>query len=127
MEISNVQFYYLPHNVPGKGDLAAVCSLVVGGDFKVSEVRIVSRHDGKGLLVAVPNRPIKQPCESCGHKVPMKDHYCGNCGVGREPKPFINREGREVWYADVCHAINPEARADLVGAVMEAYRREVAR
>lgn len=98
----------------------ANASIVIDGGFAVHDLKILEGF--KGEYVAMPYRTLTNRCPDCNHKNPMRNNYCGQCGVAlKKERVYLDRDGRPQLTMDVCHPINKECRDQLSEIVLNAF------
>jgi len=122
-------------HLENRGALRAYCELEFDGEFVAKQVKIIEK-DGR-LIVGMPSKKRTTPCVDpyCDMPCPITDEFCSVCGVSQGPQgPRIDQMRRHFhmdptefvsFYSDLFHPINPECRAKLERAVLEAYRRKL--
>lgn len=103
---------------PAAGKLLAFASVVFDGVFVVKDLKIISGTHGR--FVAMPSRKVSDHCPECHARMALTARYCPDCG--READAGRG-DGR--LHADVAHPLEPQFRAYLNAAVLEAYRAGV--
>ena len=102
--------------------LKASASIVLDGEFVVSELKII--QGDRGLFVSMPSRKRTDHCPSCGAKNPVDNWYCSECQVALDPeRAGRNGRGRLNLYADLAHPINQSCRDKISRAVLDEYRK----
>lgn len=109
-----------------KDRLKAYCSLTIGGNFVIRDLKII---DGtNGLFVAMPSRKLAARCPGCHSKNHLRARFCNECGK-KFPEGWVGSRarGRNKLHADIAHPINAECRAFLQSRVIEEYQAELER
>lgn len=97
--------------------VVAFARLVIDGAFVVRELKVL--RGPRGLLVAMPDRAVKDHCPRCDRRNVLDALWCNWCGEDLgAPRP-----GKR--HADVAHPIGPAAREQLELAVIEAYQAKL--
>jgi stage V sporulation protein G len=108
---------------PGPGTLRAYCSLVVGDELAVKDVKVIAKPDGR-LFVAMPSRPLCDHCR-CGQRTRILANFCDQCGERLRPdrfREFDENGDRQRPFADVVFPISNAGRSVIEAAVLGAYR-----
>ena len=101
------------------GKLKAFATITFDNQFVIRDLKII---DGKkGLFVAMPSKKIYDSCAKCGKKNPIRNNFCGKCGVRLNPKSMDRREE----HRDIAHPINSQARDYIQQTVVGEYYKAV--
>lgn len=102
--------------------LLAFCTVTFDGAFVIRDVKII--EGPKGPFVAMPSRKVNDRCSNCGGKNHLRASYCNDCGLKLDPERAPSDGGRPRLHVDVAHPINQRCRAQVEGAIREAYEAE---
>ena len=101
------------------GKLKAFATITFDNQFVVRDLKII---DGKkGLFVAMPSKKIYESCPKCGKKNPIRNNFCGKCGIRLNPKRMDKREE----HRDIAHPINSQTREYIQNAVIGEYKKSL--
>ncbi|MCD6460832.1 septation protein SpoVG family protein [bacterium] len=114
MEITEVKVY--PKKIVNDKKLKAFVTITFDNSFVVRDIKIIESK--KGLFVAMPSAKITASCPECSRKNPVRNVYCGFCGVKLEE--FISNNHEEE-HRDVAHPINAETRKYIHDMIMKQY------
>ena len=105
--------------------LKAYATLTLDNCFVVRNVKIIKGN--KGLFVAMPSRKMRESCQKCNYKNPVRSKFCGQCGanVPQAPARDANQEIRQSEHRDIAHPITLECREYIQKKVLEAYEAEL--
>ena len=109
-----------------KDRLKAYCSITIGGNFVVRDLKVI---DGaNGLFLAMPSRKLAARCPACHAKNHLRAQFCNECGK-KFPEGWVGARGRgrNKLHADIAHPINTECRAYLQTLVIKEYEAELER
>ncbi len=110
----------------GNRKLKAYATMTFDNAFVVRNVKIIEGN--KGLFVAMPSRKLRESCNKCNFKNPMRSKFCNQCGSSlplTERKPHV--EGDQVQqseHRDIAHPITLECREYIQKKILEAYEVE---
>lgn len=100
----------------------AFATITFDDAFVVRDLRIIEGHSG--LFVAMPSRPLKDPCPKCGYRNPVRGKFCAGCGselkIAESPKGDDKNLHR-----DVAHPITQEMRDYIHNRIIDAYKLEI--
>lgn len=122
MEITEVKII-LKEGVDKK--LKAYATLTLDNCFVVRNVKIIKGN--KGLFVAMPSRKMREACQRCHYKNPIRSKFCSQCGSNL-PSPVIREaapEMRQTEHRDIAHPITLECREYIQKKVLDAYEVEL--
>ena len=117
MEITEIRIY--PQETGNDDKLKAFVTITIDEAFVIRDLKIIEGK--KGLFVAMPSAKITFSCPSCHRKNPLRNRFCGNCGVNLEDVSEQIRDVRQEDHRDIAHPINNKTRDYLHNKVMEAY------
>ncbi|MEW6535012.1 MAG: SpoVG family protein [Candidatus Auribacterota bacterium] len=117
MEITEIKIY--PQDPVHDDKLKAFATITLDNAFVIRDLKIIEGK--KGLFVAMPSAKVSVPCKACGKKNPLRNRYCGFCGVFIEEDPKDLRKGKREDHRDVAHPINNETREYVHNKILEAY------
>ncbi len=101
------------------GKLKAFATITFDNQFVVRDLKII---DGKkGLFVAMPSKKVYESCPKCGKKNPIRNNFCGKCGIRLNPKRMDKREE----HRDIAHPINSQTREYIQNAVISEYKKSI--
>jgi len=105
--------------------LKAYATLTFDNCFVVRNVKVIKGN--KGLFVAMPSRKMRESCQKCNYKNPIRSKFCGQCGANIPPPPAKdpNQEVRQSEHRDIAHPITLECREYIQKKVLEAYEAEL--
>jgi len=98
----------------------AFATMTLDESFVVRDMRVIEGN--KGLFVAMPSRPVKDPCPKCSYRNQLSSKYCANCG-GELQMDFPRDE--RVLHRDVAHPITQNMREYIQNKVIDAYKAEL--
>ena len=99
------------------GKLKAFATITFDNEFVIRDLKII---DGKkGFFVAMPSKKIYDSCSKCGTKNPIRNNFCGKCGVRLNPRKMDRREE----HRDIAHPINSKARDYIQEFIVGEYQR----
>ena len=99
------------------GKLKAFATITFDNQFVIRDLKII---DGKkGYFVAMPSKKVYDSCQKCGKKNPIRNNYCGKCGVKLNPRKVDRREE----HRDIAHPINSQTRDYIQEAVVGEYKK----
>lgn len=101
----------------------AFATITLDNAFVVRDMRIIEGRNS--LFVAMPSRPLKEPCPKCGYRNPVRGKYCAGCG-GELPVSVSTTEvDDKSLHRDVAHPITQEMRDYIHNKIIEAYKLEL--
>ncbi len=101
----------------------AFATITFDNAFVVRDMRIIEGRNG--MFVAMPSRPLKEPCAKCGYRNPVRGKYCAGCG-SELPVHADNVEMDDKnLHRDVAHPITQEMRDYIHNKIIEAYKLEL--
>lgn len=119
MEITEVRIKL--SNRPGNR-VKAFATITLDNSFVVRDMRIIEGRNG--MFVAMPSRPLKDPCPKCGFRNPVRGKFCAGCGS--ELTVAVNAEMDDKnLHRDVAHPITQEMREYIHNKIIEAYKLEL--
>jgi stage V sporulation protein G len=126
VDISEVRIKLMPEHATKKDKLQAFCSITIGNDFVVRDIKII--EGSKGIFVAMPSRKLTDRCVRCSAKNHLRAKFCNDCGQKLPPE----RAGRDVrgrakLHADIAHPINVHCREAVQAIILGAYKQEMKR
>lgn len=106
--------------------LCGFASITIDDSIVIRDIKVI---DGpRGYFVAMPSRKLTHHCSSCGSKNALRARYCNECGARQAVQGGEGESKRRVrLYADIAHPIHQEAREYVSNAVLDEFRRELAR
>ena len=116
MEITEVKVY--PKKIVNDKKLKAFVTITFDNSFVVRDIKIIESK--KGLFVAMPSAKVTASCPECSRKNPIRNSYCGFCGLKLEDLVSTNQEEE---HRDVAHPINAEMRKYIHETIMEEYNK----
>jgi stage V sporulation protein G len=94
--------------------------------FVVRNVKVIEGN--KGLFVAMPSRKLRESCQKCNFKNPVRSKFCNQCGSSlpmTERKPHVEGDqAQQSEHRDIAHPITLECREYIQKKVLEAYESE---
>jgi len=69
----------------------------------------------------MPSKKIYESCPKCGKKNPIRNNFCGKCGIRLNPKRMDKREE----HRDIAHPINSQTREYIQNAVIGEYKKSL--
>ena len=100
----------------------AFATITLDNAFVVRDMRIIEGRNS--LFVAMPSRPLKEPCPKCGYRNPIRGKYCAGCG-GELPVNVNTEMDDKSLHRDVAHPITQEMRDYIHNKIIEAYKLEL--
>lgn len=101
--------------------IRAFANVTFDQDYVLRDLKVIACTTG--YTVCMPSRKLTSRC-NCGCKNHLRARYCNQCGIKLDyVEPPHDRYGRRLFYADVFHPINREARQAIDEAVLFEYDR----
>ncbi len=100
----------------------AFATITFDNAFVVRDLRIIEGHSG--LFVAMPSRPLKDPCPKCGYRNPVRGKYCAGCGSELTIHKSPEADDKNL-HRDVAHPITQEMRDYIHNKTIDAYKLEI--
>ena len=119
MEITEVKVY--PKKITNDKKLKAFVTITFDNSFVVRDIKIIESK--KGLFVAMPSAKVTASCPACSRKNPIRNSYCGFCGIKLEVSADTTYPHQEEEHRDVAHPINVETRKYIHDKIMEEYNK----
>lgn len=99
----------------------AFATITFDNAFVVRDLRIIEGHSG--LFVAMPSRPLKNPCPKCGYRNPVRGKFCAGCGSELKITESSETDDKNL-HRDVAHPITQEMRDYIHNKTIDAYKLE---
>lgn len=99
----------------------AFATITFDNAFVVRDLRIIEGHSG--LFVAMPSRPLKDPCPKCGYRNPVRGKFCAGCGSELKITEIPETDDKNL-HRDVAHPITQEMRDYIHNKIIDAYKVE---
>src|SRR4030042_4985601 len=100
----------------------AFATITFDNAFVVRDLRIIEGHSG--LFVAMPSRPLKDPCTKCGYRNPVRGKYCAGCGSELIITKSSDTDDKNL-HRDVAHPITQEMRDYIHNKIIDAYKLKI--
>ena len=100
----------------------AFATITLDDAFVVRDMRIIEGRSG--LFVAMPSRPLKDPCPKCGYRNPVRGKFCAGCGSELPVSTNVEIDDKNL-HRDVAHPITQEMRDYIHNKIIEAYKLEL--
>ncbi len=100
----------------------AFATITLDNSFVVRDMRIIEGRSG--LFIAMPSRPLKEPCPKCGYRNPVRGKYCSGCGGELTVNVRADMDDKSL-HRDVAHPITQEMRDYIHNKIIEAYKLEL--
>jgi len=100
----------------------AFATITFDNAFVVRDLRIIEGHSG--LFIAMPSRPLKEPCGKCGYRNPVRGKFCAGCGSELKVVETTEMDDKNL-HRDVAHPITQEMRDYIHNKVIDAYKAEL--
>lgn len=100
----------------------AFATITFDNAFVVRDLRIIEGHSG--LFVAMPSRPLKDPCPKCGYRNPVRGKHCAGCGSELTIHKSPEADDKNL-HRDVAHPITQEMRDYIHNKTIDAYKLEI--
>lgn len=105
--------------------LKAYATITFDNCFVVRNIKVI--RGNKGLFVAMPSRKLREACQKCHAKNPVRSRYCSQCGASlpvASPKPSPDGV-KQSEHRDIAHPITLECREYIQKKVLDAYEEEL--
>jgi DNA-binding cell septation regulator SpoVG len=94
--------------------------------FVVRNVKVIEGN--KGLFVAMPSRKLREACQKCNFKNPVRSKFCSQCGsslpVAERRPQSDDDQAQQSEHRDIAHPITLECREYIQKKVLDAYESE---
>ncbi len=124
-DIIDVRIRIVPRSTSEAEKLIGFCQILILG-LIIKDIKIISQNGGRGPMIAMPSKQIKDNCPNCHKKNVIQAIWCNWCGArlagDRAPRAD---GGRLKLYSDIIHPIDSCGRKVIHEAVMTAYYAEL--
>ncbi|MCB1194673.1 SpoVG family protein [bacterium] len=117
MEITEIRIY--PKESGRDDKLKAFATITIDNAFVIRDLKIIAGK--KGLFIAMPSTKTTAPCPACRKKNPIRNRFCGFCGINIEEEMREAQKHEREDNRDIAHPINAEARDYLHSRIMAEY------